>query len=536
MARHSSKSHEIFCRHRHAGVVLPLFSAASEASWGIGEIPDLALLARWLRRARLDFLLVLPVNEMAPAHHSPYSTVTAMAVDPIFLRVSAIPEFAAIGGEAALPSDRRRALDAVRAAPAIDYAAIRELKDASLRAVFARFEEEHWQPQTARAKSFARFASRERWWLDDYTLFRVLRERFEDAPWWEWPAQLASRDRAALDEVRRSHESDLRYHAYLQWVAHDQWRAARRSAAPVQLLGDLPFMVGADSADVWANDESFARDLSVGTPPDAFSATGQDWGLPAYRWDAVVRDDFRWLRARARRGAELYDGYRVDHVIGFYRTWVRPSRGEAYFTPESEDDQKELGRRVLSLFIESGVCVIAEDLGTVPDFLRESLAELGVPGFKVLRWEREWEDPGQPFIDPRQYPAVSVATSGTHDTDTMADWWDTAPREEREALLEVPGLAGLSPDQPFGDGVRDTLLRQLYESGSNLLLLPLQDVFGWRDRINTPATVGQDNWTWRLPFPVEALVGRPDALERAAFLRKLAEATGRNSSHGRQTA
>ncbi len=518
-----------FPRERHAGVLLPLFSAASAEGWGVGEIPDLVTLAAWQRRAGLDFLLMLPVNELAPSgHHSPYATVSAMAIDPIYLRLADIPEFAGEGGVERLTADQRERIVAVRQAPHVDYDGVRELKQDALRACFDRFDREHWREQTRRAADFVAFVQREADWLDDYALFRALRDRFESQPWWEWPDGLDSRQPAALDSARRTLEREIRFHAYQQWLADGQWQAAR-AAAGIRFFGDLPFVVGADSADVWQHQEKFDREVSVGTPPDAFSADGQDWGLPAYRWDRVEQDDFRWLRARARRGAELFDGYRVDHVIGFYRTYVRDAHGNGRFTPEDPEQQQALGRRIMQVFQGSGAAVLAEDLGTVPDFLRESLNQLGVPGYKVFRWERAWKVDGQPFLDPRGYGALSVTTTGTHDTESLAEWWEAAPPDERAAVLRVPDLAeaGFSPDSPFDARLRDALLATIYRSGANLVLLPFQDIFGWRDRINVPGTVGSENWTWRLPFPLGDLLTRDDAVERAAFLRQLAADTGR---------
>jgi 4-alpha-glucanotransferase len=522
-----------FPRERHAGVLLPLFSAASAAGWGIGEIPDLVTLAAWQRRAGLDFLLMLPVSELAPSgHHSPYATLSAMAIDPIYVRVEAVPEFVAAGGVKALPAEARARLAAVRHAPRVEYDAVRELKLQALRLAFDRFDRGHWRLKTERAAEFVRFRQRESEWLDDYCLYRALRDRFASQPWWDWPDGLATREPAPVTAAIRELDRELRFHAYLQWLADTQWQAARQ-AAGIRLFGDVPFVVGADSADVWQHQHAFDRSLSVGTPPDAFSADGQDWGLPAYCTDIVEREDFAWLRARARRGTELFDGYRVDHVIGFYRTYVREN-GEKIgrFTPSDEAAQKALGRCVMRIFQDSGAAILAEDLGTVPDFLRESLLELGVPGYKVLRWERNWHAEGQPFLDPRGYAALSVTTTGTHDTESLAEWWDTTPIEERAAVLRIPDLAegGFSAAQPFDATLRDALLALVYRAGANLVLLPIQDVFGWRDRINVPGTVGAGNWTWRLPFPVEDLATRDDAIERAAFLRRLATETGRIAS------
>jgi 4-alpha-glucanotransferase len=516
-----------FCNERHAGVLVPLFSLAATRGWGIGEIPDLVPMARWLERAGLDLLLMLPVNEMASGQHSPYSTLSAMAIDPIYIRLADVPEFAAAGGEAALDGDTRARIDALRASPRIDYPAVRAIKRAALGAAFDRFD--HNRKRTTRTAAFQAFVERERGWLTDYALFRALHDAFDRRAWWEWPEPLARRDEAALADARTRFAREVRFFEYVQWIADAQWAEARRRAAPVRLFGDLPFMVGADSADVWAGDHAFARDLSVGTPPDAFSETGQDWGLPAYRWEVVVREDFRWLRERAHRGTELFDGYRVDHVIGFYRTWVRAADGAASFTPSDESDQRELGRRIMRVFLESGACIVAEDLGTVPNFLRESLADLGVPGYKVFRWEREWEQSGQPYRDPVSYPPLSLATTGTHDTDTLAEWWDATSPSERAAILRLPGLAdrGLQSDGAFGPIVRDALLELVFASGSNLAVIPVQDIFGWRDRVNTPATVGDTNWTWRLPWPVDRMSKEPAVRERAHALRKWSAATGR---------
>ena len=234
-------------------------------------------------------------------------------------------------------------------------------------------------------------------------------------------------------------------------------------------------MVSGHSADVWARQHEFDLDSSVGTPPDAFSATGQDWGLPAYRWDVVAAGGCSWLRDRARRAAELYDGFRIDHLIGFYRTFVRRSDGTAGFVPIDEAEQRAQGERLLTVFSESGASLIGEDLGTVPDFLRVSLAERGIPGMKVMRWERDWHAAGQPFLDVTAYPPVSVATSGTHDTETLAEWWDNADPREREAVLALPLMrdAGLSRRYAvFGSHVSDALLEALFVSGSRLLILP----------------------------------------------------------------
>ena len=218
---------------------------------------------------------------------------------------------------------------------------------------------------------------------------------------------------------------------------------------------------------------------------------------------------------------------RVDHLVGFYRTFGRPrDGGEPFFTPEKEADQIALGERILEIFREPGAEIIAEDLGTVPDYVRESLARIGMPGFRVFRWERRWHCEGQPFRDPAGYPAASVAATGTHDTEPMAMWWDRADADERRKVADIPSVhrldAGMA-DRGFDPTVRDTLLEVLFASGSNLFIAPIQDVFGWRDRVNEPAIVDDENWTFQLPWPSDRLSEVPDAVERQRFLRGLSE-------------
>lgn len=510
---------ERFARGRHAGVIVPLFSMPSTRSWGIGDIGDIAAMASWLRTAAQDVLQLLPVSEMARGQRSPYSAMSAMAIDPIYITVPALADFQALGGEQELPAEARATLADLRRAPRIQHAAARALKETALRAAFDRFLETAWRRSSARAGELGRYITEQAWWLDDYALFRALHHTNEGVPWQQWETGLRDRDAAALESARQRLAHEILYRQYLQWVADDQWQQARRMAAPVALFGDFAFMVDTDSADVWARQREFRLDATVGAPPDAFSETGQNWGLPGYDWDVQAVGGFEWLRQRARRTAALVDGYRIDHLVGFFRTYMWP-RGAAQgaFTPGEEAEQLALGERLLSIFKEAGAYVTAEDLGTVPDFVRAALARAGIPGYKVLRWEREWHAPGQPFRNPLEYPEISVATSSTHDTATLAAWWNEASRDEREAFARIPSLSGIDPEGGYTPGLRDRILELLVASRSQVVLLLIHDLFGWRERINTPASMSPENWTYRLPWPVDRLDEQPDARERAKTL------------------
>jgi 4-alpha-glucanotransferase len=508
--------------------MVPLFAAPSTRSWGCGEIGDVAPLTRWLGGAGQGLLQLLPLNEMASGHHSPYSALSAMAIDPIYISLPDVPEFERMGGMDALAGADRDALTHAQRSPRVEYGIVGPIKHRTLRAAFEHFVGHDWRDDTARAAALRDYCAREAWWLDDYALFRVLHDREDSRLWTEWPDGVRQRAPEALLAARDDNAREVLFYQYIQWLGGTQWSAARQAAREhgVALFGDLPFMVDLHSADVWMHQDCFHLDRSVGVPPDAFSATGQDWGMPAYNWDALAARDFNWLRERARRGADLFDGYRVDHLVGFYRTFsrLRSDKGDARFSPDRQPAQLALGEQLLRIFREHGAEVVAEDLGTVPDFVRASLALLGVPGFRVFRWERHWSQTGQPFRDPAEYPIASVATTGTHDTETLAVWWESASEEERRAVSAVPTVSHVAsrPDlasAAFDPDVRDAVLEAISASASNILIVPIQDVFGWRDRINAPATVSDDNWTYRLPWPSDRLDEQPSARERQATLR-----------------
>ena len=517
---------------RRCGLLVPLFACPSSLSWGVGDIGDIETMTLWLAAAGQRVLQLLPINEMAPGQQSPYSAISAMAIDPIYISVHDVPDYEALGGEASLaPADRER-LEAVRRAPHVDYASVRALKHTALDAAFTRFFETEWCRDTDRARALRTFLSEQAWWIEDYSVFRAIHAQQDERPWTEWPADWQRREPAAINAIRRELGREILFYQYLQWQAALQWRRARERSHGVQLFGDLPFMVDGDSADVWARQHQFHLDASLGAPPDAFSTTGQDWGMPVYRWDVIAGEDYRWLRERARRSADLYDGYRIDHLVGFYRTYGRPVNGTPFFTPAEEPAQLALGEQVLALFRAAGAEIIAEDLGTVPDFVRESIARLGVPGFCVFRWERYWHTDGQPFKDPSLYPAVSVATTGTHDTEPMAVWWEQAAKNERQMVSELSTIRRVAAGTdvahaPYDTAVRDVLLEVLFAASSRLLLLPIQDVFGWRDRVNEPGTVDNRNWTFRLPWHTDCLDDVPEARERQARLRAWSEKYGR---------
>jgi 4-alpha-glucanotransferase len=329
--------------NRTAGVVLPLFSIRTRRDWGIGQITDLPVCAAWIRRAGHRLLQILPPHELSAGETSPYGALTAFGLDPIYADVEAVEDLDRWAIEEALGDEGRRALERARASDRVDYATVRPLKTRALRFAFERFHAREWLRETPRGKRLADFVRHERAWLDDLALYETLRESHGGWGWTTWPEDERDRSARALDKVRSDRQTRLLEVAYVQWTLLEQWDAARARMreSGVELMGDLPFIVCAESADVWSHASQFQLHMSLGAPPDAYSAEGQDWGLPSYDWLAMEGDDLAWIRARARHAARLYDRFRLDHVVGYFRQWVKRKDGQdrGHFDPEGMEAQ-----------------------------------------------------------------------------------------------------------------------------------------------------------------------------------------------------
>jgi 4-alpha-glucanotransferase len=489
----------------------------------VGDFGAAEGLFDWLEAGGQRLWMLLPLLPTTPGDPSPYATAGASGLNPLFIHLDWLDEYRAAGGPGILSARQTQALAAARAAPHIRYEVVFELKRAALAAAFTHGE----RHPGGRTDAFARFCEAQGGWLDDHVLFTTLGEEQQRRPWWEWPEGLAQREPEALAAARSRLAPRIRFHAWLQWVAHEQWARVRASARArgILLCGDEPFIVGQDSADAWAHPELLRRDARLGVPPDAFSATGQDWGLPWFDFPAMEKEGWRWLRSRASQSATYYDLRRVDHAVGYFRQWIRDqTTPTGRFVPPDEPAQAALGETLFRILAE-GAGIIAEDLGVIPPWVRLTLERLGIPGYRVLRWERD----GTVFRDPAKFPPVSLVTSGTHDTETLREWWETASDAERLAVAQVYGsFAQLrSPPATFTPEVHHALLEAAETSSSTLCVIPWQDVLGEVDRINLPGTVQDANWSYRMAHPVEELLAHPDTAAAATRLRQLTTLGGR---------
>ena len=523
---------------RSAGILIPLFSLRTEDDLGRGEIMQMAPMIDFALAMGHRVIQLLPIDETAPAEASPYNALSVFAIDPLYISADELPGVGRLALRRARKSSGASSSNApdhpcssARVVPRAAYASVkRELLDRAFEAFSSR-------ARRAEREAFDDFVHRNSYWIDDYALFRALKDHFEFRCWEQWPRDLAQHEPGAISTARRELGENVRKYLYFQFVAHSQWEAMREYASRrgAFIGGDLAFSPSRDSAEVWAHQEMFDLSRTVGTPPDQFNPGGQRWGLPMPNWEMMRAEGFELWRSRVRHARGLYHLLRVDHVVGMYRTFsFGPEPDEpGRFFPPAEEEQRAQGEAVLRATIEEApdALIIAEDLGTVPPWVRQSLAALGVPGYKVMLWEREWDKPGEPFISPQNYPELSLATTGTHDTDTLAVWWRECSLEERTKLVQALNLDGrVNPGAPLKDAALYAVIEALYAGRSILAILPIQDLFGWECRINRPGTISESNWTYRLPLSIERMTESEAIRSCQRTLLEIARRTGRFAS------
>ncbi len=405
---------------RRAGVAVPLFSLYSKKSAGIGEIPDLKLLIEWCQQAGLSIIQLLPMNDVG-FDFTPYDAKSTFALEPMYLRLEELS-----GADTAPFQERIEKLrrDFPTGTPRVNYR-VKKHKLDLLWEIFSSAKQE--------SAEFRKYREASGWWLRDYALYQTAKEVSEMRAWFDWEPGLRNRQPAALAALEKANGRRIEFYEWLQWQLFEQFRAVRSAAqkAGIFFMGDLPFLVSRDSADVWAHQEYFKLNLLSGAPPDMYFAQGQRWGMPPYQWANMERRGYDYLIQKLGYAQNFYDFFRIDHVVGIFRVWTiaqdepEESAGlKGRFDPEPEQEWEGHGRKLLSLMIENTVMLpCAEDLGTVPDCSYRVLAEFAIPGTDVQRWAKHWKGDFD-FMKPEEYRPNSVAVAATHDSSNLQGWWE----------------------------------------------------------------------------------------------------------------
>lgn len=467
-------------RKRAAGVLL--HPTALPSAFGSGDIG-------WSSWCFLDFLAAAGQSiwqflPLGPTNWdgSPYSGTSAFAISPLLISPESLWKSGWLD-KAALEAGMTTASDQGRV----------RLTETARRK--KRLLHQAWHGFRQRQPAdYARFCQEQAWWLDDYALYAVARERFGGMAWWSWPEELRVRDAKALEHCRLDWAEELNYQRFLQYVAQHQWETVRIKARGlgITLVGDIPLYVSGDSADVWAHPEWFEVDAAGratrmgGVPPDYFSADGQLWGNPLYRWDVMAQDNYHWWAQRLERTLVFCDVARFDHFRGLEKYWaVAPQETTARngeWLPGPGDGFLRALRNALG-----GLPCLVEDLGVITREVRLLKEQFHLPGMEVLQ-----------FMRPQRRDAILY--TGTHDNATLLGWYLAAEPYAKSLCREIGVVHGRTAPT---DAV-ESLLQYAYAAENTWVVTPFADLakLGETARFNRPGTVNDENWSWRIPANV----------------------------------
>ena len=467
---------------RSSGIILHPTSLPGR--FGIGSLGAEAFeFVDFLADAGQSVWQILPLGPTGYGD-SPYSAFSAFAGNPLLICLERLVETGDLNPEdiegISLPEGKA------------NYGFVHGFKERLLHQAAHRFQS---TASSERRTAFEDFCAHQGYWVNDYSLFRVLRSHFDEKSWNLWPRDIRKREEKTLRNWEGKLDDAIYYHKYAQFIFFEQWFALKdyANSRGIKIFGDIPIFVAFDSADVWANPHLFHLDengnptVVAGVPPDYFSATGQRWGNPLYRWDRMAESGFSWWIARFRWNQAQTDLMRIDHFRGFEACWSIPASEETAingrWTPVPGE---KFFRTVVDIMGE--IPVIAEDLGMITPEVEELRDRFGFPGMKVLQFAFG-SGPDNPYL-PHNLERRSVIYTGTHDNTTTPGWWQDLSAEEKEAVRSY-----LDTD---GRDIHWDLIRLAMLSVADLSIFPLQDVLGLgaNARMNAPGS-SAGNWSWR---------------------------------------
>jgi 4-alpha-glucanotransferase len=502
--------------HQLWAIGVQLYGARSASNWGHGDFRDLARLLELASEIGAAGVALNPLHALfddEPERASPYSPNSRLFLNPLYIDVEAAPGFPGIEALGI-----RERLMTLRARELIDYSGVAAVKLDALRASYAVFRQLGTQAQ-APFEAFRRERDAE---LARFVTFEVLRRR-DRRPWRQWEPSLRRPTEAMIEKLRDTAAEETGFYEYVQWVAESQLDACRETARqlhlPLGLYLDLAVGVAPDGADAWGDQDAMLKGLCIGAPPDSFNTAGQNWGLTSFSPQGLADHAFRPFTRMLAAAMRHAGAIRLDHVLGLNRLFVIPHGASAQAGAYLRFPLIPLLAVIAQESVRHRCLVIGEDLGTVPDQLRDVLADWGLWSYRVMLFERALDGA---FLPPEAYPENALVTFSTHDLPTFAGWCsghDLAVRRaigidpgetnaERHAAIAALQLAlrrcGIDTFD-FG-----SVMRYLASTPSRLLVISLEDFLGVLDQPNIPNTIHEHpNWRRRLPIAVEEFPRQP---------------------------
>ena len=467
---------------RKSGVLMHISSLSSP--YGIGSMGKEAReFVDFLKKSGQSYWQILPVCPTSYGD-SPYQSFSTFAGNPYFIDLELLREDGLLQSEEYVDVDWESTPDKV------NYEAVYYKRYDILRKAADRFMENP-------SPEYSDFCDEQKEWIYDYALFMALKDANGGVAWIEWGEELKKRNPEALEEAKTKYSKEIEFWKIMQFLFFKQWKSLRQYANDrgIEIIGDLPIYVALDSVDVWANPHLFLLDENLepidvaGCPPDGFSATGQLWGNPLFRWDVMEEEDYDWWVRRISQACKIYNVLRIDHFRGFDSYYAIPYGAETAMNGEWRTGPgiklfKAMERKI------GPQNIIAEDLGYLTDSVRQLLKDSGFPGMKVLEFAFDSRDSNNSDYLPHNYPEYCIAYAGTHDNETICGWKKTAAPED---IAYAKDYLKLSDDNFCWD-----MIDRLWATAANTVIIQAQDILelGSESRMNIPSTLG-GNWSWR---------------------------------------
>jgi len=549
---------------RRAGLLVPVYALRRAHDFGIGDTAAVIEAIDFAAEQGFSVLQILPIHETF-GDHSPYNPISSRALSPALLSLSP-PEVPGLT-QAILEQAAPEAWLAQLRVGNVSQPAVHALKTQILLTAWYHF---HALESPGAHDEFEAFRADQADWLEAYTLFRLLVREYEgNTEWTDWRPEHRTFEGASAWLLQHPARVDLQLlrsgFAFIQWVAWRQWKAVRSHADQrgVRLMGEMSYGVGATSADVWANPELFDLEWSVGTRPLAhFDTTkdserwGQNWGLPAYRWENHRATGFAWLRGRIGIEKEFFHACRIDHLRGYFRAYMFPWSGGAQHVEFSALDEKEAaektsgrlprfipgpdedpvtaalneiqGRELIGHLIDAAgeMDLVAEIMGEMPDYMRKTLEDLELAN---LSFPQLLRTSAGAVIPPEQFRELSLVTYANHDNAPLASLFSSASEKDRSDLRALLSFCGQSGDAAveLDDEVLAALQASLFATSGRLAVLMISDLLGVPLRFNLPGSYGRGTWSTRIEAPLSDLFRHPVFGPRIAKVKELIAESGR---------
>lgn len=475
---------------RSSGVLLHITSLPGK--YGAGDLGDEAYeFADILNYNGQEYWQILPFNPIDKGYAwSPYSSASAFAGNKMFISPDKLVRSGLV--------DRRSAVSArMKDSDKSDFSGSLTIRKELFNEAFNNF---FALKRPYQHYSFDKFCDNEKYWLDDYSLFCVLKEKYAGKPWNKWPAELKNRKEDALITIKKKYSHEIKKIKFFQYLFQDQWYDLKSycNNRGIKLIGDMSFYVNYDSADVWSHPEFFKLDpgkmpeMVAGVPPDYFSETGQLWNMPVYDWEKMKQDSFTWWIHRIKRNLDLCDIVRFDHFRGFSEYWEVPFGEKTAINGKwTEAPGQELFSTIKNVFPE--MPFIAEDLGTIDDKVISLRDGFGLPGMSIIQFAFGENTPSSEYI-PHNNTRNSIVYTGTHDNNTIRGWYINELSRKHKSEADLYAGHKITTGTSHID-----FIKMAYGSVSKIAIIPAQDLLGLDSdsRLNKPST-SENNWQWRL--------------------------------------